>query len=257
MVSRPYRFLNSRKPQLTLYVTSTTGDTRKRNPEIWSPISRLLSLRLSALGSTVKLGIKGDCRPLQLIVTKLRRDEKGIILNEDEVEWLESNDIAADPYDWSEWKNCYHTTSITSTEFLRTRTLLSNENKKEYRKIHGGWMLKIQNEADAGRIGKAIQAIVGRSPSFLMESLRQGDSTITDGHKIHTLITAFFATWFSRLPAEKERDRLLAECVISQDRAKWDSLMTLIGIPSLYHSASGMHTSPRISRLELLLCPVI
>ena len=94
-------------------------------------------------------------------------------------------------------------------------------------------MLKIQNEADAGRIGKAIQAIVGRSPSFLMESLRQRDSTITDGHKIHTLITAFFATWFSRLPAEKERDRLLAECVISQDREKWDSLMTSIGIPSL------------------------
>ena len=107
----------------------------KRNPEIWSPISRLLSLRLSALGSTVKLGTKGDCRPLQQIITKLRRDEKGIILNEDEIEWLESNDIAADPYDWSEWKNCYHTTSITSTEFLRTRTLLSNENKKEYRRI--------------------------------------------------------------------------------------------------------------------------
>ena len=111
----------------------------KRNPEIWSPISRLLSLRLSALGSTVKLGTKGDCRPLQLIITKLKRDEKGIILNEDEIDWLESNDIAADPYDWGDWKNRYHATSITSTEFLRTRSLLSNENKKEYRRIHGGW----------------------------------------------------------------------------------------------------------------------
>jgi hypothetical protein len=56
-------------------------------------------------------------------------------------------------------------------------------------------MLKIQNEADAGLIGKAIQAIVGKTPNFLMESLRQGDKTITDGLQIHKLITAFFATW--------------------------------------------------------------
>jgi hypothetical protein len=147
------------------------------------------------------------------------------------MEWLDNNDISTEPHDWSEWKNLYSMASVTSTEFLRIRNLLGNENKKEYRRIHGGWMLKIQNEADAGRIGKAIQAIVDRSPSFLMESLRQEDSTVTDGHKIHTLITAFFATWFSRLPEEKERDRRLAECVLSQDKHKWDSLMTSIGIP--------------------------
>ena len=68
-------------PELTRTSVDIVSDIHnrrhtKRSPEIWSPISRLLSLRLSALGSTIKLGTKVDCRTLQQIITKLRRDEK-------------------------------------------------------------------------------------------------------------------------------------------------------------------------------------
>ena len=53
-------------------------------------------------------------------------------------------------------------------------------------------MSKLQDSADAGRIGGILRTIVGGSDTFLMESLRDGDQTITDGHTIHKLITAFF-----------------------------------------------------------------
>jgi hypothetical protein len=64
-----------------------------------------------------------------------------------------------------------------------------------------------------------------------MESLRDGESTITDGRTIHKLITSFFANWFKRQPSEKGRDKLLADCILGRDRRAWDKLITDVGIP--------------------------
>jgi len=46
------------------------------------------------------------------------------------------------------------------------------------------------------------------------------------------MITAFFANWFSRLPELKSRDKRLAESVLHQDKAGWDSLILDCKIPS-------------------------
>ena len=92
-------------------------------------------------------------------------------------------------------------------------------------------MAKIQEAADSGRIGRVIQSVVGRDPSFLMESLTEGDETITDGHTIALTITDFFRKWFSRLPEEKVRDAALAKCVLMNDRVAWDKLMDDIKVP--------------------------
>ena len=78
-----------------------------KNPEIWSPIARLLSLRLSALGSTIRLGIRGDNTALREIVTRLRREERNILLNGNELKWLDDNDISDEPMEWNEWRNSY------------------------------------------------------------------------------------------------------------------------------------------------------
>jgi hypothetical protein len=102
----------------------------------------------------------------------------------------------------------------------------------EFSRIHGGRMNKLQDAADTGRIGGILRAIVGGGESFQMESLRDGDLTITDGHSIHKLITAFFAKWFQRLPSERDRDKLLADCVLANDRSAWDRLIDSVGIPS-------------------------
>ena len=114
---------------------------------------------------------------------------------------------------------------------MRVRNLLTMENEKEFRRIHGDKMLRVQEAADAGKIGGIIKHIVGQSPSFLIESLRKGDETITDAHTIAKMITSFFANWFSRLPEEHARDVTLAKCVIERNKSDWDDLINGMGIP--------------------------
>ena len=92
-------------------------------------------------------------------------------------------------------------------------------------------MRLVQEAADAGRIGGIIKVIVGRSPGFLMESLRKGDEIVTDAHTIAKMITSFFANWFSRLPEEHARDVVLAKCVIERNKKDWDDLINGMGIP--------------------------
>ncbi len=92
-------------------------------------------------------------------------------------------------------------------------------------------MNRLQNEADAGRIGGMLKSIVGSDDSFLMESLRDGETTITDGRTIHKLITSFFTKWFARTPSERGRDKLLADCILGKDRTAWDELISDVGIP--------------------------
>jgi hypothetical protein len=93
-------------------------------------------------------------------------------------------------------------------------------------------MCRLQEDADAGRIVGVIKNMMGSSPSFTMESIRDGDQVITEVKTIATLVTSFFAKWFARLPEEKDRDKGLADCVMSRDRSGWDLLTSECGIPT-------------------------
>ncbi len=217
----------------------------KRSPSIWSPIAHLLNLRISAIGSTVRANIKSNYRPLKALITRLKRDEAKITLNEAEAEWLEDNGVRSDPLDWNEWINEYADVTHAARELLRIKKLLSSENRKEFRRIHGERMAKIQGEADAGRIGGVIRHIMGGTSSYTMESIRDEGLTITDGERIASLVTAFFAKWFSRLPDEKERDRKLAECVLNEDKLSWDSLMAATMIPGEVGDTLWLAFQPR------------
>ena len=279
-VSRTEKLANSLKQSSTLDSISLLELTEKsvkivhdiqntRNsllsPSNFSPIARLLSLRLSALGSTVRLGSKGDLESLRLIVNRLKRDEAAVRLNEDEQTWCDDNDLHTDPLDWGDWKNKYPTTALAAAELLRIRSMLTKENKREYRRIHGGWMSKIQEAADSGRIGRVIQAVVGRDQSYLMESLIEGDETITDGHAIALSITGFFRKWFSRLPEEKVRDAALAKCVTDVNRPAWDTLMNDIGVPKnpsdkLWYAFQKKPSTPAMlqdAKLLATFCPTL
>ena len=152
----------------------------KKSPNIWSPIAHLLNLRLSALGSTVRMRMKGDNTSLRPIISQLRYDESKITLNEDETDWLEANDIDVDPPDWDDWKTKYTTTSNAARELLRFRKLLSQENRKEFRRMHSERMGRLQEEADAGRIGSLLKDITGWKQAFNMESIRIDDVVVTD-----------------------------------------------------------------------------
>ena len=204
----------------------------KRSPSIWSPVAHLLNLRLTAIGSTIRANLKADHKPLKLLISQLIRDENQISLNEEEREWLDDNLIQTDPFDWSEWMNKFGDNSHAAREVIRIKKLLSAENRKEFRRLHGNRMMKIQEEADAGRIGGVIQHIMGTTSSYTMESIRQGDEIITDGAKIASLVTAFFSKWFARLPEEKDRDKKLADCVLKADLSAWNELIADTRIPT-------------------------
>jgi hypothetical protein len=202
-----------------------------RSPSIWSPLAHILNLRVSALGSTIRSGLKGDISSLKSTIGKLRRDEMAVTLNEDEREWLDSNGIESEPFDWQEWTNQFSHTSIAARELIRLKKLLSQENRKEFRRLHSERMCRLQEQADSGKIGGIIKNIMGRPSSFTMESIRQGEETITDGKMIAKLITSFFSQWFARLPEEKDRDKRLSECVLGNDLEGWNALTTSCGIP--------------------------
>ena len=222
----------------------------KRSPSIWSPIAHLLNLRLSAIGSTIRANLKSDLKPLKTLIAQLQRDESLISLNEDERDWLDDNSIQSEPFDWSDWINLFHDSSHAAREIIRIRKLLSAENRKEFRRLHGDKMMRIQEQADAGRIGGVINHIMGTSSSFTMESIRQGDEIITDGPRIASLVTAFFAKWFSRLPEEKERGKKLADCVLNADRPSWDKLIDDTRIPMEVGNTLWQAFQPRPLSLE-------
>ena len=228
----------------------STRRNNKRSPSIWSPIAQLLNIRLSAIGSTIRANLKSDHKPLKLLITQLGRDENQISLNEDERDWLEEHAIQTDPFDWSDWMNSYRDNTHAAKELIRIKKLLSAENRKEFRRLHGDRMMKIQEEADAGRIGGVIKHIMGTSTSFTMESIRQGDEIITDGAKIASLVTAFFSKWFSRLPEEKDRDKRLADCVLKSDKIAWNKLISDTGIPTGVGDSLWQAFQPRPLSLE-------
>ena len=139
--------------------------------------------------------------------------------------WLEENNIDLDPFDWHEWKNRYSSSSHAARELLRLRKLLSQENRKEFRRIHSERMSRVQEEADAGRIGGLLKNIMGGTTAFTMESIRNNGVVETDGESISKLITSFFAKWFSRLPDQKLIDQRLADCVLNRNKHHWDALI--------------------------------
>ena len=108
----------------------------KRTPSIWSPLAHVLNLRVSALGATVRMGLKGDSSSLHPIILRLRDDERKTSLNEDEIAWLEDNGLEAEPLDWDDWRNQYPSTALAAKELLRIKKLLSQENRREFRRIH-------------------------------------------------------------------------------------------------------------------------
>ena len=78
----------------------------KHNPNGWSPLSRLLHLRLRALGALYKRHTDGaSLDSCYRLYKDSRRDSARIILSDDEMDWLESNEIEKDLPVWREWLN--------------------------------------------------------------------------------------------------------------------------------------------------------
>ncbi len=77
----------------------------KFNPDGWSPISRLLQLRLRVLGALLKRLLDGaGTAGCHSFYDQARRDIAAVKLSEDEEEWLVANDVPRYLPPWSEWR---------------------------------------------------------------------------------------------------------------------------------------------------------
>ena len=81
----------------------TENRNTKINPNGWSPISRLMSLRISVHGTARRMKDKLTYEKIMKErVEELMRSEECITLNEDEVAWMRDNGLDHKPIEWKE-----------------------------------------------------------------------------------------------------------------------------------------------------------
>ena len=72
----------------------------KVNPNGWSPISRLISLRISVHGTARRMKDRIDyVKIMKARVEELKRSEEELVLNVNEIRWLRDNGLYERPVD--------------------------------------------------------------------------------------------------------------------------------------------------------------
>ena len=79
-----------------------------------------------------------------------------ITLNADEEEWLEFNGVQRGLPDWRIWQRDNQADSLL-IEIRNLRSLTTKHRRDELRILRGGRMRRMQNEADAGKIGSVLK----------------------------------------------------------------------------------------------------
>ena len=164
----------------------------RNNPNGWSPLSRLLHLRLRALGALYKRIMDGSgIGPCYRLYMDARRDSTHVSLNDDEANRLVENDIEKSLPEWRVWQRDMDKERLRA-EIQRLRNLSTRERRNELRILHGGRMRRIQDAADVGKIGAMLKGIMAKSTAFSMDVLYDKDKNIVDANEISHIITEFF-----------------------------------------------------------------
>ena len=155
----------------------------KTNRDGWSPVTRIISMRISVHGTSVKLGERPDHdRVMKGRVEELRRREKRMVISEEEIGWMRDHGINNEFIDWDEWKRMYSDRLGNFEQMTRLKKLNSGRRRKELRILCNSRMYRIQADADAGRIGGAIRLIMHKKKGCKMECLV--DEWLRDSDKV-------------------------------------------------------------------------
>ncbi len=201
----------------------------KTNPDGWSPTSLLLHIRLRILGALFKrLADKSGVDPCYRMYKDSARDITRITLNADEEEWLEFNGVQRTLPDWRAWRRDNDAESLL-IEIRHLRSLTTRQRRDELRILHGGRMRRIQDEADAGKIGTMLKKIMAKSSSFSMEVLYGQDGNTTDPIEIARIVTEFFQAWFNSDHDDDARDTEVSDFSASGNGAAWAGLAERLG----------------------------
>ncbi len=116
--------------------------------------------------------------------------------------------------------------SVAHLKSLCTRNI-----RDELRLIHGGRMRRIQDAADAGKIGPMLRSIMMKSTAFTMDVLYNQDGNVTDPDEIARIVTEFFKQWFASSTEDDVRDDQVSNFSALENEVGWLKLAERLGIP--------------------------
>ena len=148
-----------------------TSRKTEYNPDGWSSVSRILHVRLRAIGALFKrMADRADLGRCYRLNKDARRDIGKIVLIEDKEMWLEANGIPRGLPEWREWIRC-NSFDRLKEEIQHLKSLTTRERREDLRRLHGDRMRRIQDDADEGKIGAVIRNIMANSKSFSLDVL--------------------------------------------------------------------------------------
>ena len=109
--------------------------------------------------------------------------------------------------------------------------MTTKERRNELRLLHGGRTRRIQDQADAGKIGAMLKGIMAKSSTFSMDVLFNDEGNIVDTEEISRILTGFFKEWFNSSPEDGIRDSDVARLSESQDEKGCRALAQRLNIP--------------------------
>ena len=195
----------------------------------WSPVTRIISMRISVHGTAIKTRDRVDHdRVMKGRVEELRRRERKMFLSEEEIGWMRDQGINNEPADWDEWRRMYGPLTNNVEQMNRLKKLNTGRRRKELRILCNSRMYRIQSDADAGRIGGAIRMIMSKKKGYKMECLVDGDEVLRDPDLVDKKAHDWFKDWFFRTPEEIEdgevMDRIIREDNYEEFKAKTEGL---------------------------------
>ncbi len=95
-------------------------------------------------------------------------------------------------------------------------------------------MRRIQEAADAGKIGPILRSIMAKSKSFFLEVLYNEEGNITDPDEVARIVTEFFKKWLDSSNEDEVRNDQVANYSAAENEAGWFKLSERLGIPWIH-----------------------
>ena len=178
----------------------------KENPGGWSPTSRFLQIKLRMLGSVLGAWeAKKDIGTVFAAYRNARNDMRKVELNVDEESWLVDNGVDLELPEFRTFRADL-TQEMLVYEVMHIKKLITSKRREELRLLHGGWMRRIQDAADVGKIGGVLRQIMGEEKAFTLEVLYDDEENEVDSVRVSQLVTKFFEEWFRASDDEMKMD---------------------------------------------------
>ena len=206
---------------------------KKDNPDGWSPLARLMRLKVKILGAVLKrMERKLDIQVCSRLFKEVKSDIVAIELSEAELTWMDENGVTGNLPNWKDFKSRINKEDLVK-EVKILNKLSSSKMRRELRLKHDVWTRKIQEAADKGKIGMVLKSIMREDKDFSLEVLYgEGEEpNKTDSDKIAGIVTKHFGGQFDLTAEEDANDLILSDLSSKGDKAGFDKMSTEQGIP--------------------------